>query len=87
MITVCGNSGLRYWLSWLNGSGYTLQLTDEAQLGELQDHPVLQGLLESKVLHGGEVVWTGHDVVLQLGGRTHRRRWGEERRGREEWRN
>ena len=60
-----------------------LALTDEAQLGELQDHPVLQGLLESKVLHGREVVWTSHDVVLQLGGRRQEEeRGGEVRRGR-----
>lgn len=40
--------------------------TDEAQLRELQDHPVLRGELQSKVLHGGKVVGLGHDVVLQL---------------------
>lgn len=40
--------------------------TDETQLGELQDHPLLQRLLQSKVLHGGEVVGTSDYVVLQL---------------------
>lgn len=43
--------------------------TDEAQLRELQDHPVLRRELQSKVLHGGKVVGLGHDVVLQLRGR------------------
>lgn len=42
------------------------RLTDEAELRELQDHPLLQGLLQGEVLHGGEVVRTGDDVVLQL---------------------
>lgn len=50
-----------------SGAGVVVTLhTDEAQLGELQDHPLLQRLLQSKVLHGGEVVGTGDDVVLQL---------------------
>lgn len=40
--------------------------TDKTQLGKLQDHPVLQRLLQCKVLHGGEEVGTSHDVVLQL---------------------
>lgn len=41
-------------------------LTDEAQLGELQDHPLLRRLLQGKVLHRGEVIRTGHNVILQL---------------------
>lgn len=40
--------------------------TNEAQLGELQDHPVLRGLLEGEVLHGAQVVGLGYDVILQL---------------------
>lgn len=40
--------------------------TNKTQLRELQDHPLLQRLLQSKVLHGGEVVGTSDYVVLQL---------------------
>lgn len=40
--------------------------TDKTQLGKLQDHPVLQRLLQSKVLHGGEEVGPSHNVVLEL---------------------
>lgn len=49
------------------------RVTDEAELGELEDHPVLGGELQGKVLHGGKVVGLGHNVILQLegeGGRT-----------------
>lgn len=40
--------------------------TNEAKLGELQDHPVLRGQLQGEVLHSGKIVWLGHNVVLQL---------------------
>lgn len=40
--------------------------TNKTQLGKLQDHPVLQRLLQSKVLHGGEEVGPSDNVVLQL---------------------
>lgn len=49
-------------------------LTDEAQLGELQDHPLLGRLLQGKVLHRGEVIGTSYNVILQL-----RERKGEEK--------
>lgn len=44
--------------------------TNEAQLRKLQNHPVLRRELQGEVLHGGEVVGLGHDVVLQLQGQT-----------------
>ena len=59
-----GIGGLKgYHLSNWTGTGWP---TDEAQLGELQDHPVLRGLLEGKVPHSAQVVGLGYNVVLQL---------------------
>lgn len=40
--------------------------TNEAQLRELQDHPVLRRELKGKVLHSGKVVGLGNNVILQL---------------------
>lgn len=48
------------------GWGWGWWPTNEAQLGELQDHPVLGGLLEGKVLHSAQVAGLGYDVILQL---------------------
>lgn len=42
------------------------ELTNEPQLRELQDHPLFRGLLQGKVLHRAEIVWLGHNVILQL---------------------
>lgn len=50
----------------LRSVGWRRGHTDEAQLGEFQDHPVLRRLLESEVLHGAQVVGLGHYVILQL---------------------
>lgn len=41
-------------------------ITNEPQLRELQDHPLLRGLLQGKVLHRAEIVWFGHNIILQL---------------------
>lgn len=49
-------------LGWGRGG----DVTDKPQLRELQDHPLLGGLLQGKVLHRAEIVWFGHDIVLQL---------------------
>lgn len=46
--------------------------TNEAQLRELQDHPVLRRELQGKVLHRGKVVGLGHNVILQLKEQGHR---------------
>lgn len=51
---------------WQEAEYWSMERTNEAQLRELQDHPVLWRELQGKVLHGGKVVGLGHDVILQL---------------------
>lgn len=51
---------------WQEAEYWSMERTNEAQLRELQDHPVLRRELQGKVLHGGKVVGLGHDVILQL---------------------
>lgn len=45
-------------------SSVWVYLTDEAQLREFKNHPLLWRLLQGEILHRGEVIWPCNNVIL-----------------------